>query len=207
MVYWVEETHNWMNKWNVSHDSTLSNSERILLLFHNRAGRKSEPIATLPPFGPIEGQKWFDQISSQWESQKNRFALIYFGKIQFLPPFIWNLPFMSHGLWGRRCRKRYLKMVEQDQRSLMNPSSWQFGKEELNLTTKPVNRPSYGRRTHLTRPTRCNVWFGTSPPSWRPWEAKQGLLSDQHRRVNISVFGKNKNTEEQEKPTMMIHCE
>ncbi len=55
----------------------------------------SESIATLPPFSPIEGQKWFDQISSQWESQKNRFALIYFGKIQFLPPCIWNLPFMS----------------------------------------------------------------------------------------------------------------
>ncbi len=43
----------------------------------------AESIATLPPFGPIEGQKWFDQISSQWESQKNRFSLIYFGKIQF----------------------------------------------------------------------------------------------------------------------------
>jgi hypothetical protein len=25
----------------------------------------SESVATLPPFGPIEGQKWFDQISSQ----------------------------------------------------------------------------------------------------------------------------------------------
>jgi hypothetical protein len=25
----------------------------------------SESIATLPPFGPIEGQKWFDQISRQ----------------------------------------------------------------------------------------------------------------------------------------------
>ncbi len=55
----------------------------------------SESVATLPPFSPIEGQKWFDQISSQWESQKNRFALIYFGKIKFLPPCIWNLPFMS----------------------------------------------------------------------------------------------------------------
>jgi hypothetical protein len=33
-------------------------------------------LATLPPFGPIEGQKkWFDQISSQWESQKNRTGL------------------------------------------------------------------------------------------------------------------------------------
>ncbi len=30
----------------------------------------SESVATLPPFGPIEGQKWFDQISSQWASQK-----------------------------------------------------------------------------------------------------------------------------------------
>jgi hypothetical protein len=24
-----------------------------------------ESVATLPPFSPIEGQKWFDQISSQ----------------------------------------------------------------------------------------------------------------------------------------------
>ncbi len=55
----------------------------------------SESVATLPPFSPIEGQKWFDKISSQWESQKNRLALIYFGKIQFLPPCIWNLPFMT----------------------------------------------------------------------------------------------------------------
>jgi hypothetical protein len=43
-----------------------------------------ESIATFPPFGPIEEQKWFDQISSQWESQKNQFAFISFGN---LPPF------------------------------------------------------------------------------------------------------------------------
>jgi hypothetical protein len=55
--------------------------------------------ATLPPLDPIEGHMWFDQISSQWASQKNRFASIYFGKIQFLPPCIWNLPFMSYHLW------------------------------------------------------------------------------------------------------------
>ncbi len=55
----------------------------------------TESIATLPPFGPIEGYKWFDQISSQWESQKNRFAFISFGKNQFLPPCFWNRPFMS----------------------------------------------------------------------------------------------------------------
>ncbi len=58
----------------------------------------TESVATLPPFGPIEGQKWFDQISNQWESQKNRFALIYFGKNQFFPPCIWNIPFMSYRL-------------------------------------------------------------------------------------------------------------
>ncbi len=61
--------------------------------------RLSESVATLPPFVSIEGQKWFDQIPSQWESQKNRFALIYFGKIQFLPSCIWNIPFMSYRLW------------------------------------------------------------------------------------------------------------
>ncbi len=49
-------------------------------------------IATLPLFGPIEGHKWFFQTSSQWESQKNRFAFISFGKIHFLPPCIWDLP-------------------------------------------------------------------------------------------------------------------
>ncbi len=27
----------------------------------------------VPPFGPIEGQKWFFQISSQWKSRKNLF--------------------------------------------------------------------------------------------------------------------------------------
>ncbi len=67
-----------------------------------------ESVATVPPFSPIEGQKWFDQISSQWESQKNRFALIYFGKIQFLPPCIWNLPFMSTAsVWEASiCKKK-----------------------------------------------------------------------------------------------------
>jgi hypothetical protein len=46
----------------------------------------SESLATLPPFGLIVGHKWFDHISNQRESQKNRFALIYFGKIQFFLP-------------------------------------------------------------------------------------------------------------------------
>jgi hypothetical protein len=71
----------------------------------------TESIATLPPFGLTVGHKWFDQISSHWGSQKNRFAFISFGKIQFLPPCIWNLPFMSYRIWGRirwlRQQKRF----------------------------------------------------------------------------------------------------
>ncbi len=65
---------------------------------HSGLMYSAESVATLPPFGPIEGQKWFDRISSQWESQKNRVALIYFGKIRFLPPCIWNIPFVSYSL-------------------------------------------------------------------------------------------------------------
>ncbi len=42
--------------------------------------------------------KRFDQISVQWESQENRFALISFGKIKFLRTCIWNLQFMSYHL-------------------------------------------------------------------------------------------------------------
>ncbi len=54
------------------------------------------------PFGSIEEHKWFDQIYSQWEFQKNWFIFISFDKIQFLPPCIWNLPFMSYSyrLWS-----------------------------------------------------------------------------------------------------------
>jgi hypothetical protein len=62
----------------------------------SRDSKRSESIATFPPFGPIEGHKWFFQISSQWESQMNQFVFISFGKIQFLPPCIWDLPFMSY---------------------------------------------------------------------------------------------------------------
>ncbi len=85
-----------------------------------------ESVATLPPFSPIEGQKWFDQISSQWESQKNRFALIYFGKIQFLPPCIWNLPFMStaSGVMSpfehRNCRSKRARYTD----LTTHPSTW-----------------------------------------------------------------------------------
>ncbi len=76
-------------------------NERNQREYNCQTALRPESVATLPPFSPIEGQKWFDQISSQWESQKNRFALIYFGKIQFLPPCIWNLPFMSTASGGQ----------------------------------------------------------------------------------------------------------
>ncbi len=40
-------------------------SRRKLMLSNKFCDWTPESIATLPPFGPIEGQKWFDQISSQ----------------------------------------------------------------------------------------------------------------------------------------------
>ncbi len=71
---------NWRNRVN----KYLANFSYVNLLFNS-----SESIVTLPPFGHIEGHKWFFQISSQWESQKNRFAFISFGKIQFyFPAFV-----------------------------------------------------------------------------------------------------------------------
>jgi hypothetical protein len=36
-------------------------TEQIIFVFPGRP----ESVATLPPVSPIEGQKWFDQISSQ----------------------------------------------------------------------------------------------------------------------------------------------
>ncbi len=56
------------------------------------------PIHVVPPL-----------ISSQWESRKNRFAFVSFGKIQFLPPCIWDLPFMSYHL--RRTELEFLKSL------------------------------------------------------------------------------------------------
>ncbi len=73
-------------------------------LIMSRRSRTADSIATLPPFGPIEGHKWFFQISSQWESQKNLFAFISSGKIQFLLRCIWDLPFMSYRLWSQLVR-------------------------------------------------------------------------------------------------------
>ncbi len=40
--------------------------------------RSPESIATLTPFGPIGGHRLVFQISSQWESQKNRFSVYLF---------------------------------------------------------------------------------------------------------------------------------
>ncbi len=47
----------------------------------------------------VKGHNWFFQISSQWESQKNRSAFISFGKILFEPPCIWDHLLMSYRLW------------------------------------------------------------------------------------------------------------
>ncbi len=82
-------------------DSQLDNvldkqTDQISLINESPTLETSESIATLPPFGPIEGHRWFFQIFSQWESQKNQLAFISFGKIQFLPPIIWDVPFMSY---------------------------------------------------------------------------------------------------------------
>jgi hypothetical protein len=46
----------------------------------------------------IETYKQILFVSSQWESQKDRFGSISFGKIQFLPPCICDLLFMSYRL-------------------------------------------------------------------------------------------------------------
>ncbi len=59
-------------------------------------------------FGPIEGQKWFFQISSQWESQKNRFALDSFGNIQF---FSFYLPAFEI---SRSCRTASGRLFKDD---------------------------------------------------------------------------------------------
>jgi len=68
--------------------------------------------SSIPAFGHKEGHKWFFQISSQWESQKNRFAFISFGKIQFLPPCNWDLPFMSYRMvWSMANRIQILKGI------------------------------------------------------------------------------------------------
>ncbi len=58
----------------------------------------------LPPFGPIEGHKWFFQISSQLESQKNWLAFISFGKTQFWPSWIWDTLLMTLVSGDLRCR-------------------------------------------------------------------------------------------------------
>jgi hypothetical protein len=72
----------------------------VFALLLRKIYQDPESVATPPPFCPIEGQKWFDQISSQWESEESRFAVIFFGKIRFLPPCIWNISSMSYRLRG-----------------------------------------------------------------------------------------------------------
>jgi hypothetical protein len=50
--------------------------------------KTTESIATLPPFGPIEGHKWFFQISSQWSLTRTGLQLSLSAKYSFyLPEF------------------------------------------------------------------------------------------------------------------------
>ncbi len=79
----------WRGEWMAASYSTFRISQVPLLHCINKSHNyveclrdhsPSESIATPLPFGPILGHNWFFQISSQWESQKNRFAFISFGK-------------------------------------------------------------------------------------------------------------------------------
>ncbi len=118
-----------------------------------------ESIATLPPFCPIEGNKWFDPIFSQWESQKNRFAVISFGKIQFLPPCIWNLPFMSVRLWRRH------------QRGGVEPATFRQNLELISSSRMPV----HGRNNSLVQ-SRGLSWLTNSALVYEPkCGGKEGL--------------------------------
>ncbi len=98
--YWYD-TYPYLHRSTPSSHATESTQHKCSswLMERGYLDTRTESIAMLPPFGPLEEHKWIDQISSQWESQKKRFALIFFGKIQFLPPCNWNLPFMSYRLW------------------------------------------------------------------------------------------------------------
>jgi hypothetical protein len=59
------------------------------LLGHgSTAGCHPESIATLPPFGPIEGQKLFDQISANESPRRTGLHLSLLAKAGLnLPPF------------------------------------------------------------------------------------------------------------------------
>ena len=113
----------------------------------------------LPPFGPIEGHKWFDQISSEWESQKNRGALIYFGKIQFLPTCIWNLSFMSYCLGRSQMQggKNWILPKERNANRFYG-----YGLCTVNVKLKScalctVCRPTQ-RAEHLLAPVSLPLW-------------------------------------------------
>ncbi len=124
----------------------------------------SESVATLPPFSPIEGRKWFDQISSQWESQKNRFALIYFGKIQFLPPCIWNLPFMSTAS-GLSCMATWWACYRRPQCSQWpRAPAWNNCRRSGGSPPAPAVIPKTGGQSESWRPG----WSGRGSSGRRP---------------------------------------
>ncbi len=75
--------------------------------------RSPESIVTVPPFGPIEGQKWFFHISSRWWVSGVPVCIYLFlqnpvfpslhltSPVHVVPP-----PFMSYHLWTRNLKKR-----------------------------------------------------------------------------------------------------
>ncbi len=74
----------WMQKPEVPQDlSLISGHHFYVAYFSSQVSHQGWVHSMLPPFGPIEGYKWFFQIFSQWESHKNRFAFISFGKSSF----------------------------------------------------------------------------------------------------------------------------
>ncbi len=71
-------------------------------LFPAKVGERDIAIATLPPFGPIEGNKWFDQIPSQWVPEKPVWIHLFRQNPVTTPPPLWFL-----GGWGHtRLRER-----------------------------------------------------------------------------------------------------
>jgi hypothetical protein len=72
------------------------------IVLYKSAHVTAESIAMLPPIGHIEGHKWFFQISSQRESQKNRFALISLGKIHAFTSLSLRSPILPPQLISKR---------------------------------------------------------------------------------------------------------
>ncbi len=85
--FWGEVSNSWILNY-IGRNCLLGNGKKIVKFLMRTFTCRSTFL--------YEEYNWAIglQISSQWEFQQNRFAFISFGKIQFLPPCIWDLPFM-----------------------------------------------------------------------------------------------------------------